>query len=389
MQDTAAFAFIWTPWGLSGLVAWIVAWAASLFILRTAPDPRIRRRFSVLLFIEGVMIATGSSGPALWLGFPDGVRIASLAHFANDWLLLAAYLPALAVAIDSPLVRPFRRGPAAWALVALGVGGALLTVLRPDLFLADVSSAPPAFGPVLLPTPGPAWPVVAILLAASYTYGLVATVLTWRHAQTRIARRKAGALALAFGTRDLFWGTLFLVFGMFPESLPTLGLPLIQTASFALIIYIVVTAYGIGSAHLFDIDLKLKWTLERGTIAAIFVAAFFVVSEGAATVLSDRLGTLLGLLVTGGLVFVLAPLQRLSDRLASAAMPNVRDTPAYRTFRKEQVYGEALAEALKDGAVTPVERALLDRLLVSLELDREAARELETAVTAQMSGRVT
>ena len=363
----------------------MVAWAASLFIWRTAPDPRVRRRFSVLLFIEGVMVVTGSSGPPLWIASPEGVRLASLAHFANDWLLLAAYLPALAVAIDSPLVRPFRRGPAAWALVALGVGGAVATVARPDLFVSNVSPAPPSFGAVLLPTPGPAWPIVAILLAVSYTYGFVATVLTWRRSRTQVARKKAGALALAFGTRDVFWGALFLGFGFFPESLPSLGLPLIQTASFALIIYIVLTAYGIASAHLFDIDLKLKWTLQRGTVAAIFVAAFFVVSEGAAAVLSDRLGTLLGLLATGGLVFLLAPLQRVSERLASAAMPNVSDTPEYRAFRKEQVYGEALAEALKDGDVTPVERAILDRLLVSLELDREVARELEAAVSANVS----
>lgn len=385
MQATSPGAFTWSLWGLSGLIAWIVAWAAALFILRTAPDPRVRRRFSLLLFIEGVMILTGSSGPPLWLASPEGVRLASLAHFANDWLLLAAYLPALAVAIDSPLVRPFRRGPALWAVVALGVGGAVATVVRPDLFVANVSSAPPAFGPVLLPTPGSAWPIVAILLAISYTYGLVATVLSWWTARTQVARKRSGALALAFGTRDLFWGSLFLVFGVFPESLPNLGLPLLQTASFALIIYIVLTAYGIASAHLFDIDLKVKWTLQRGTVAAVFVAAFFVVSEGAATVLSDRLGTLLGLLVTGGLVFLFAPLQRMAERLASAAMPNVRDTPEYRTFRKELVYGEALAEALEDGAISPVERALLDRLLVSLELDREAARALEAAVADRVS----
>jgi hypothetical protein len=66
-------------------------------------------------------------------------------------------------------------------------------------------------------------------------------------------------------------------------------------------------------------------------------------------------------------------------------MPNVRDTPESRAFRKEQVYGEALAEALKDGDVTPVERALLDRLLVTLELDREAARELGAALAGRGS----
>lgn len=326
------------------------------------------------------MVLTSSSGPALWIASPEGVRLVSVAHFANDWLLLAAYLPAVAVAVESALLRPFRNGPGVWILATIGIGGALFTVARPDLFVADVSLAPPNFGPVLLPTPGRAWPVVALLLAISYTYGFVATFLSWRAARSPVARRRAGALSLAFGTRDVFWGGLFLVFGLFPASLPVTGLPLIQTASFALLFYIIVTAYGIASTHLFDIDLRLKWTLERGTVAAVFVAVFFVVSEGAATILSDRLGTVLGLLVTGALVFVLAPLHRASERLSRAAMPTVKDTPEYRAFRKEQIYGEALAEALKDGDVTPLERAILDRLRTTLELDEHIALDLEAAM---------
>ncbi len=380
MDATSQSLFVWTHWGVSGLIAWLVAWAAAVFILRTAPDPRIRRRFSLLLFIEGVMILTGFSGPALWIGSAEGVRLSALAHFANDWLLLGVYLPAVAVAVDSPLLRPFRGGPGALIIVVIGLGGAIFTGIRPDLFVAAVSLAPPNFGPVLMPTPGRAWPIVAVLLAASYTYGFVATFLSWRAARSPVARRRAGALTLAFGTRDVFWGGIFLAFGLFPASLPTVGLPLIQLASFALLFYVVMTAYGIASAHLFDIDLRLKWTLERGTVAAVFVAVFFVVSEGTATFLSDRLGSLLGLLATGALVFALAPLQRASERLAGAAMPAVVDTPEYRTFRKEQIYGEALAEALRDGAVTPVERAILDRLRATLELDEEVALDLEAAL---------
>lgn len=166
----------------------------------------------------------------------------------------------------------------------------------------------------------------------------------------------------------------------------------IQLASFALLVYVVLTAYGIASAHLFDIDLRVKWTLERGTVAAVFVAVFFVVSEGTAAFLSDRLGSLLGLLVTGGLVFVLAPLHRASERLSGIAMPLVTDTREYRAFRKEQIHGEALAEALKDGDITPMERAILGRLRATLELDEEAAGDLEATVaraapSLQASGR--
>jgi hypothetical protein len=385
VDATSQDLLVWTPWGLSGLIAWLAAWLAAGFILRTAPDPSIRRRFSLLLFIEGVMIVTSSSGPALWIASAEGVRLVSLAHFANDWLLLAVYLPAVSVAVDSRLFRPFRNGPGVWMLGIIGIGGAAFTLARPDLFVADVSMAPPNFGPVLLPTPGRAWPIVAVLLALSYTYGFIATLLSWLRARSPVAKRRTGALALAFGTRDLFWGAVFLGFGLFPENLPIIGLPLLQLASFALLFYVLVTAYGIASAHLFDIDIRIKWTLERGTIAAVFVAVFFVVSEGAATILSDRLGSVLGLLATGALVFFLAPLHRASERLSGVAMPNVTDTPEYRAFRKEQIYSEALAEALKDGDVTPVERAILTRLRISLELDEDVATRLETIMTRSTS----
>ena len=385
MDATSQDLFVWTPWGLSGLLTCLAAWLAAGFILRTAPDPKIRRRFSLLLFVEGLMIVTGFSGATLWIASAEGIRLASLAHFANDWLLLAVYLPAVSVAVDSPMLRPFRSGPGVWILGIIGIGGAAFTFARPDLFVADVSMAPPNFGPVLLPTPGLAWPIVAVLLALSYTYGFIATLVSWLKASSPVAKRRAGALALAFGTRDLFWGAVFLGFGLFPESMPIVGLPLIQLATFALLFYVLVTAYGIASAHLFDIDIRLKWTLERGTVAAIFVAVFFVVSEGAATILSDRLGSLLGLLATGALVFLLAPLNRASERFFGIAMPHVTDTPEYRAFRREQIYGEALAEALKDGDVTPVERAILTRLRITLELDEDVATGLEEAVTRSTS----
>ena len=103
--------------------------------------------------------------------------------------------------------------------------------------------------------------------------------------------------------------------------------------------------------HLATWDEHLARAAERGTVAAIFVTVFFVVSEGTATFLSDRLGSLLRLLATGALVFALAPLHRASERLAGAAMPKVADTPGYRAFRKEQIYAEALAEVNRPGIV--------------------------------------
>ena len=58
-------------------------------------------------------------------------------------------------------------------------------------------------------------------------------------------------------------------------------------------------------------------------------------------------------------------------------MPSVQDTPEYKNYRKLQVYGEAVAEAMREGAVTPVQRAVLNRLRKQLELDEAEAAAFE------------
>ena len=58
-------------------------------------------------------------------------------------------------------------------------------------------------------------------------------------------------------------------------------------------------------------------------------------------------------------------------------MPSVQDTPEYRRFRKLQIYGEAVAEARRDGLVTPAGCAALRRLRESLGLTEAEAQGLE------------
>ena len=177
-------------------------------------------------------------------------------------------------------------------------------------------------------------------------------------------------LVLAFAVNDLSYSTV-----MF----------LVQVAAVALFCYVILTAYGVASSNLLDIDLRVKWTLARGTVAAVFIAVFFVVSEAAQTFLSESLGPWIGLLATGALVLVLSPLQRAGERFADAALPSVQDTPEYRSFRTLQIYGEALSDALADGQISPVERAILRRLAKSLDIDPAVAAELEAEVV-EMAG---
>ena len=189
-------------------------------------------------------------------------------------------------------------------------------------------------------------------------------------------------MSLAFGARDLAFGGVLLYAALFFDGNISSFFIAVQLMAWALLAYVALTAYGVAVYHLFDIELRLKWTLERGTVAVAFVAVFFVVSEGAAAFLSERLGTLAGLLATGLLVFALAPLQRSAERLADAALPTVQDRPEYRAYRRLQIYGEALAEARSSGPITPVGRLALEKLRESLDLDRKDATELESKLEA-------
>lgn len=112
------------------------------------------------------------------------------------------------------------------------------------------------------------------------------------------------------------------------------------------------------------------------------MAVFFVASELAANLLTARLGAIAGVVAAGLLVFALAPLQRLGDRVAETALPGVRDTAEYRTVRKREVYRAAAESAMADGAMSGKERDVLatlaDQLGLSareaLDIEREAAR---------------
>ena len=136
-------------------------------------------------------------------------------------------------------------------------------------------------------------------------------------------------------------------------------------------------AYGILRTQLFDIDLKIRWTIKQSTVAGIFIAVMFVISEGASQFLSDELGKVTGLLAAGVLMFFLAPLQQFAERVATKAMPNTNNTPEYASFRKMQVYEAAFTEAQMEGGISQKERALLAHLRDSLGISQADAEAIE------------
>jgi hypothetical protein len=136
--------------------------------------------------------------------------------------------------------------------------------------------------------------------------------------------------------------------------------------------------YGILKSHLFDIDLRIKWTLRQGTLAGVFVAAFFVASEATKATFEDWTGhAFVGIAAAAMLLFALAPLQRFSDRVANAALPHVRALGDLDGSERARLYEEQVRFAWADGTLEKHERALLEHLRERLGLSREEAGRLE------------
>jgi hypothetical protein len=135
-------------------------------------------------------------------------------------------------------------------------------------------------------------------------------------------------------------------------------------------------AYAILRHQLLGMDLKVKWTIRRGTVAGIFLAVFFIVGQVAQNVLSTQFGYLVGGVAAGALLFAIAPLQHFAERVADTALPSV---PSARLDgdRRRAAYLRTAREAWSDGRLTPKERRLLGALREELALSSDEAERLE------------
>jgi hypothetical protein len=360
--------FMISPKGILALVAVLMCWLLALWLFRVGARDSVARKLALLLVFEGITL--GSSDSIMYFmvspeetfrQYPWLTNLQLAIHTFGDCCMLAFYPPFLAAALQTRLTRPFSRKPVRLAVVAVSV-----------LLYITVNAKP-----------GP-YTISALYLGMSlvFMFALVASIQAWRLAEGA-ARSRARIFTLAFGFRDICWGFIystgiwFLLFGSEytgPHASP----------DYSYIIYVLGTlvavpliAYGILKTQLFDIDLKIRWTIKQSTLAGIIVATVFLVSEGASEFLSSELGAIPGLLAAAVLMFFLAPLQAFAERVASAAMPNTKNTPEYVTFRKFQVYEAAVSEALMEGGISAKERNLLVHLRDSLGISESDARAIE------------
>jgi hypothetical protein len=350
----------------------------AVVLYRAGTAGSVARRLSFLLVIEGIVLASAgfpefASGfdMSFWNSYFDShprvYFLLGLVHHLGDAAMIALYPQFLAVALNTSLTRPFRNTRVQITLTSGAMALGLVASFSPSqksltLFYATVT-----------------------LL---FLYALVASLHAWRTARRGIDRKRAGIFSLAFGFRDVGWGLSYAIFSwlMWTHPEPDTMTPMAWLGKFVYaagtLLAVPIISYGVLRTQLFDIDLRIRWTIKQSTVAAVFIAVFYLVSEGADRFLSSEFGNIFGLLASALVVFFLAPLQRLADRVASAAMPNTENTPEYAAFRKMQVYEAALTEALPDGRISERERDLLNRLRDSLGISIADADAIERELQA-------
>jgi hypothetical protein len=365
--------------GVLGLTAIAMCWALAVVLYRVAPKGSTARKLAVLLVIEGLTLFTAGF-PEFVMGmewanhyqeiYPTLGLASFLFHHLSDGAMIALYPPFLAAALATGFTARFARKGARITLAIIGLVLALSTVVTATLWESHVGSA-----------------ALYIAVMLLFVIALIASIDAYRKAKPGLAKTRAGVFASAFGIRDACWGfTYGASFWMITTGMmdPSFVMFWITKVIYALgtLFAVPLIAYGVLRAHLFDIDLRIRWTIKQSTLAALIVAIVFLISEGVSTFLSAEFGTVAGLFAAAVVIFFLTPLQQFAERIASSAMPNTKNTPEYLAFRKMQVYEVALVDALSEGGISDKERLLLGHLRDSLGITAADAQAIELELRA-------
>jgi hypothetical protein len=139
---------------------------------------------------------------------------------------------------------------------------------------------------------------------------------------------------------------------------------------------VALVAYALVRHRFLDLDLQINWTISRGTVLAIFVATFLVVSKIIENALNSRLGIIFGGVATGLLMLAIKPLERLGDKVAGGVHPRGRPQELEEQQRIALFQEQALL-VWADGHIGRKERLLLDNLRDRLSLDPRVAAQIE------------
>lgn len=383
---------VWNPYAVPGFLALLMAISMAAFVYFAAPGGHAaNRRLSLILLLEGCAVGAGNG----IIYVVDQAHLAYAAQAVSVTAVLglpAAYLLLIAT-LDSPLVRPLKSRVAEALLVAFGAGSVLAFFLNRAEFIAGV--APAWYAPYDADLG--AWYInFSYFRLGVLLFAFVVALDAFYRARTAIGRRRAKAFAVAFGLFDAF---RIIVTFLFVVLLPRLGgTPGIISTTGTLgdlvgavvypsviILLIPLLALAILRTQLFDIDVKIRFTLNKGALASGALLVFFIVSQVMEQALGNQFG-ILGGVIAGGLFFLISPIQKAAERLAHRAMPHAKTVDEMTGAHRAELYREQLEFAFADGSVSKKERMLLEHLRQKLGVDKTAAQKLERKVLQHVPG---
>jgi hypothetical protein len=367
----------WNGWGVFGLSALLVCATMAAFVLTTRPGRRQNRRLSLLLVLEGITTFGGPPGATL-AGSSTAASVFFHVHFIALFLLLPMILRFLAT-IETPFTRPLETAAGAVTPWLIASAGTVFVVAKPDLFIQQLRQ--PWWGGWMF-DPGSLASVAYALPAIALTYSLVVAISAFRRAKVGTpARERARRYAIAFGFNDgltiAITTIVPVIYGIgHPDLRPiefmfVWAIPIIET------VFVGLMAYGILRAQLFDIDLRIAAGLRRGTVGVIILFVFLVAAELADRFVSDEFGYVIGAFVAAAVLVAHKPIEEFAALLTRAVMPGVEPSAAYLTFRKLEVYMDAVEAAYEDGKLSKTDRAILKRLQTTLGIEAADAARLE------------
>ena len=212
------------------------------------------------------------------------------------------------------------------------------------------------------------------MMVLMYSFVFISALYSMARAKTELSRAKAKLFAIAFCIRDISWAVVFLAIALELETYYTY---IFLLAAVSMALYLPLVTYGVLRQQLLDIDLHVKTTIKGSTLAAIFLALYFLISEGLSIFFTEWLGSFLGIAVAALLIFLLAPLHRWAEWVSSAMVSSNLGNEDYKTYRKFQMYSSGIEEAMAMGKVTESQFALLDILRESLQLSKNDSEQLE------------
>lgn len=135
-------------------------------------------------------------------------------------------------------------------------------------------------------------------------------------------------------------------------------------------------AYALVRHRFLDLDLRINWTISRGSVFAILAGTFIVVFQVVENALDQRLGIVVGGLATGVMLLAIRPLERLGDRIAASLHPRGR-LDKLDGNQREALFREQAMMVWADGVIGRKERLLLDNLRERLGIDVAVAARIE------------